>query len=185
MSVVPEGLSLQLNVITPEKEAEIITWLDTRNYDPWSTALSRRTQHFGYEYNYTGKSIAPGPPMVGPILDLAQYIEKVGLMKPEQCIVNEYFRDQSIAGHTDKIIFCPVIIGISLGADVVMTFERGIEKFECFLPRRSMMMITGQARYEWKHGIQKRVTYIDNLGNKITKPNNYRRISLTYRSIAK
>lgn len=182
MAHVPEGLSLQLNVITPEREQEIIQWLDSHQ---WSTELSRRTQHFGYNYNYKGKNLLPGQPLEGPILEIAQKIEATGLMKPVQCIVNEYYRDQGIAGHIDNMVFGPVIMGLSIGADAVMVFERGTERFECFLPRRSLMMMQGPARKEWKHGIEKRVTYTDNTGAKITKPSDYRRISLTYRELAK
>jgi len=178
---VPDGLSLTLNFISPEKEQEIISWLDTQN---WSNDISRRTQHYGYNYGYKSKNLVPGQPLIGPILDISNMIEKYELIKPVQCIVNEYYRDQGITPHIDAKMFGPTIIGVSIGADVTMIFERGTEKFECFLPRRSIMMMTGQARYEWKHSIEKRVTYIDNIGQKVTKPKDYRRISLTYRELS-
>jgi len=171
-TTIPEGLALQPNIISVEKEKEIIEWLDSRE---WSNELSRRTQHYGYGYNYKHKDLIPGPPLEGPILKIAQIIEKAGLMKPVQCIVNEYYRNQGIAPHIDNLAFGPVVIGISLGADGVMTFERGNEIFEFFLPQR----------YEWKHGINKRVTYIDNHGKKVIKSQDYRRISLTFRELAK
>lgn len=71
-----------------------------------------------------------------------------------------------------------------------MIFERvnpssGTEKFECFLPRRSIVMLSGPSRYEWKHSIEKKVTYIDDTGTRIIKPQDYRRISLTFRELAK
>jgi alkylated DNA repair dioxygenase AlkB len=182
MSRIPEGLSLQYNVINEEKEREIVEWIDSHL---WSNELSRRTQHYGYVYNYKNKNLVSGPEIKGPILEIAQMFSNAGLMNPVQCIVNEYYRDQGIAGHIDNLAFGPVIIGLSIGADVVMVFERGKERFECFLPRRSVVMMYGPARYEWKHAIEKRVTYIDGHGRKITKPADYRRISLTYREIAK
>jgi len=104
---------------------------------------------------------------------------------PSQCIVNEYTRNQGITAHTDRDTFGPVICGISIGGDTVMTFERGSEKFDLFLPSRSMMIMSGPARYEWTHAIdKKKVSYVDASGRKITKPQDYRRISLTYRTIA-
>ena len=99
---IPEGLSLQQDVITVDKEAEIISWLDSR---PWSTEISRRTQHFGYDYNYKHKHVTPGPALEGPILEIAQMIQRSGLMTPVQCIVNEYYRDQGIAPHIDSLLF--------------------------------------------------------------------------------
>jgi alkylated DNA repair dioxygenase AlkB len=194
--VVPQGLSLQPDVITSETEANIISWLDNRT---WSTEISRRTQHFGFEYNYTHKDLRPGSPLEGPILEIAHKIEKLGLMNPTQCIVNEYYRNQGIAPHIDNLVFGPTIISLSIGSDGVLEFTRKnsnnlinenqetlrTDKFECFLPRRSMMMITGPARYEWRHGIDKKVTFSDPDGQKIIKAPDYRRISLTYRELAK
>lgn len=187
MAIVPEGLSLSLNVITPEKEVEIITWLDQQ---PWSTELARRTQHYGYGYNYKSKDLVLGVALHGPILEIANHFEKSGVMKPEQCIVNEYTRNQGIAPHIDNTSFGPVVIGLSIGAENVMIFTRErpgqpVERFDCFLPRRSVVMLSGPARYEWKHSIEKKVTYIDGNGVKINKPQDYRRISLTYRELAK
>lgn len=180
MATIPEGLFLQHNVITLEKEAKIISWLDSR---PWSTELSRRTQHYGYIYNYKGKGLATGPVFEGPILEISQMIQKSGLMNPAQCIVNEYYRNQCIAPHIDNLVFGPVIMGLSIGSDGVMIFKRNSKTFECFLPRRSLIMLSGPARYEWKHGISKEVTYIDQDGTKLSKPEDYRRISLTFREL--
>jgi alkylated DNA repair dioxygenase AlkB len=182
-SIIPEGLSLELDVITPEKEKEIITWLDNRE---WSTELSRRTQHYGYSYNYRSGDLKPINPIEGPLLDIANMIEKAGLMKPVQCIANEYYREQGISPHIDHLSFGPTVIGLSIGGDTVMTFNhiKSNEIFNCFLPQRSIMMMTGPARYEWKHSIGKTVSYINSSGMKITKPQNYRRISLTYRTIS-
>ncbi len=178
----PDGLFLRLDVITPEKEQEIITWLDTQ---PWSTELSRRTQHYGYGYNYKNKKLIPGPKMSGVILEFAHALQSGGIITPEQCIVNEYYRKQGISPHTDNLLFADTVVGLSIGADAVMHFSKNNEKFDCFLPRRSLMMMTGAARYDWKHSISDNVTYIDNLGQKCIKPENYRRFSLTYRTIAK
>ena len=79
--MIPQGLSLQPNVITAEKEHEIISWLDNQT---WSTELSRRTQHYGYNYNYKSKDLTPGTPIQGPLLEISQSIEQAGLMKPVQ-----------------------------------------------------------------------------------------------------
>lgn len=73
MTSVPEDLALQPDVISVEKEAEILTWLDSQ---PWSNKLQRRTQHYGYGYNYRSKKLVPGPPLEGPILELAQLFER-------------------------------------------------------------------------------------------------------------
>lgn len=54
-----------------------------------------------------------------------------------------------------------------------MDFSRGSEKKEIQLSRRSLLVMHGEARYKWKHGIAKRIS---DAGKKRT-----RRISLTFR----
>ena len=183
-TVVPEGLFLTPDFITEAEELELISWLDQQR---WSTELSRRTQYYGYQYNYTSRSVQTTVALSGPLLQLQQKFAAGGHNNLTQCIVNEYYRDQGIAPHIDLNIFGPIIIGVSLSADTVMSFERcmnnGTEVFDCFLQRRSLVMLTGEARSQWKHSISRKVTYYDEHGIKITKPGDYRRISCTFRSV--
>lgn len=183
-TTIPEGLCLTLDFITEAEEQEIVTWLDTQS---WSTALTRRTQHYGYIYDYTRKNVqmTPTTPISGPLERIAERLSAiVNDFKPTQCIVNEYTRSQGIAPHIDNLSFGPIIISISLLADTVMVFTRNSEVFERLLPRRSFVMLSGPARYEYKHSINKNVTYISPTTHlKVTKPHDYRRISLTYRTL--
>jgi alkylated DNA repair dioxygenase AlkB len=179
--IIPEGLYLTPDVITPEQERYLIEWLDSK---VWSNELSRRTQHYGYGYNYRSKVLVPGPPLESPLLELGQYLQERGLMVPIQCIVNEYYRSQGIAPHIDNLNFGSVVAGFSIGADATMVFTRGAEEFTIFLPRRSLMVMRGPARTEWKHSIPKTVTYIGPDGDRVTKAHDYRRISLTFRELA-
>ena len=110
-------------------------------------------------------------------------------MVPVQCIVNEYYQTQGIAAHIDNKNFGPTIIGMSIGADGVITFKRGAGygheagRYDCFLPRRSVMMMVSEARYVWTHEISGNKSYsID--GVRTPKPIDYRRISLTFRELA-
>lgn len=173
----PQGLYLTPDVITPEEEQRIIAWLDTQ---PWSTALKRRTQHYGYEYNYSSKHVNPTTPMSGPILEIAQRFSKI--MTPTQCIANEYYRDQGINPHTDADMFGPVIMGLSIGAPCNMIFTKGDDKFVAYLPSRSLLVLQDEARTTWKHSIPNTI-HISTLEGSIVKDMSYRRISLTYRTV--
>lgn len=179
--MVPKGLFLNCEVISVETEAEIVAWLDSRT---WSNDISRRTQQFGYDYNYRSKTVNPITPMTGPILELAEKIKSWGVMQPVQCIVNEYYRAQGIAPHIDSQMFGNKVISISLNANGVIIFQRTLDRFECFLPRRSLVLLQDEARYHWTHTIEKKVNYTDPQGNIVNKPQDYRRISLTYRELA-
>lgn len=182
----PPGLSLYPDVLTPEQEQNIVAWLDTQ---PWSTALARRTQHYGYEYNYTSRTPHPTTPMVGPLLNIATWIETAGLMaRPDQVIVNEYTRSQGISPHVDATSFGPTVISISLLEPTNMIFtpipgRAAGEPVTLTLEPRTLLVMTGEARYHWKHSIPSRVTVTRADGSTYAKPETYRRISLTYRTV--
>lgn len=173
----PKGLFLSTDVITEEEERNIIKWLDKQ---PWSTALRRRTQHYGYEYNYTSRFVSPTTPMSGPILDIANKFSNI--FNANQCIVNEYYKDQTISPHTDAKMFGPIIMGLSIGEPANMIFTNGDKKFVAYLPRRSLILLQDEARTLWKHSIPS-TKYIITSDGMVEKQNNYRRISLTYRIV--
>lgn len=179
MTNIPKGLYLSPDVITEDEETKIIKWLDEQE---WSTVLKRRTQHYGYNYEYRSKDVKRTTPMSGPILKLANRLS--GIMVAEQCIVNEYYIHQGISPHIDSDAFGSVIMGLSIGSDGNMIFTRnGYEKFIAYLPRRSLIMLTDEAREHWKHSIPvtKHIVLPDGMKE---KEEGYRRISLTYRTIA-
>jgi alkylated DNA repair dioxygenase AlkB len=180
------GLYLQENVISAEVETQIVEWLDTRK---WSNVLPRRTQHFGYLYGYQGADLQPGDPFDGYISFFSDYLTKHKIMDAiDQCIVNEYDRDQKIGKHIDgqrgnrPNIFGPRIVSISLLEDTnfIFTNTQTKEKVEIYAPRRCMLVMTGDSRYIWTHEIPKRLSVNIN-GKSVKKNDGYRRISLTFR----
>lgn len=176
------GLALQPELLTPELEQQLVTYLDEQ---PWSTKLSRRTQHYGYEYDYKSrKTPITAAPFAGPLLHVAEHLATHGLMRPIQCIVNEYTRDQGISAHIDAPIFGPVNASISLLAPAEMIFTRDSQEQRIILMPRSLLVMTGESRTSWKHEIRntKKLTLAD--GTTYVKPMNYRRISLTFRTLA-
>lgn len=178
----PEGLLVSSDFISTDQEKDIINWLDRQQ---WSNQLSRRTQHYGYNYDYTTGALSKTKDLSGPLLEISNYLKQIGIINAEQCIVNEYFRDQGIAPHIDRNSFGPVIVGISIGDDTVMKFEKENQVFECFLPARSLLVMKGPSRNFWKHSISKGTTFKNDKGENVIKPKNYRRISLTFRELSK
>lgn len=181
------GLSLTQDFITPEEEQSLLDALDN---EPWNTKLSRRTQHYGYEYNYSDKEAKkeapPIPEYCGYLID--RMLEQ-GILKerPDQMIVNEYKPGQGIAPHVDHVkFFADGIASISLGSDVMMDFINtstlpkgapvGSLKKQGVLSRRSVLSMHGVARYKWRHGIAQRMS--DPVCGK-----RGRRVSLTFRKM--
>jgi alkylated DNA repair dioxygenase AlkB len=161
--------------------------LDTIDAQPWLTDLRRRVQHYGYRYDYTTRSLhaaaylGPLPPWAA---ELADRLRRDGLFAntPDQLIVNEYQPGQGIAAHIDcEPCFGDTIASLSLGSACVMDFiavEDGRE-VPVLLRPCSLVLMTGEARYDWKHRIKARKT--DRFDNEtITRG---RRVSLTLRNV--
>ena len=74
-----------------------------------------------------------------------------------QAIVNLYRPGEGIAPHVDLLNrFGDGIVGVSLGGGVAMRFARvgnESEEYEVWLPPQSVIVLTGEARYGWTHGI--------------------------------
>ena len=159
------GLSLIGDAITTDEERFITNLIDR---EQWENIYSRRTIHFGYDYSYKTRKISPS--IERP--SIPQYIIPKcvsDIFIPEQVIVNEYTNGQSIAQHTDANVFGPVISILSLESDTYMDLSLGSKQWKLLLPRRSLLIFKGDARYKMKHGL---------------KFNGNRRVSITYRTIA-
>ncbi len=183
-SIIP-GLSLHCDILRPELEKLALDYIDSQL---WSTEIRRRTQHYGYHYSYRGgASLTPTTPIGGFLLVLSNYLAQHHIMEmPTQCIVNEYRRDQGIAAHIDRNCFGPVIATFSIGENTNMIFRSKELKREhnIILPRGSLLVLKGEARYRWTHEIPKN-TYLWSMSDcHQEKSSNYRRVSITYRTVA-
>lgn len=80
-----------------------------------------------------------------------------------QAIINMYEPGEGITPHVDLLRrFGDGIIGVSLGGSCVMRFREAVDTgnpettHDLFLPARSVIVLTGDARYKWTHGIEAR-----------------------------
>lgn len=154
---------------------------------PWMHDLSRRVQHFGWRYDYRARTVSPSAhlgPLPAFIEDLAQRLHREGLTKQiaDQAIVNEYLPGQGIAAHIDcEPCFGPEITTISLGDAYPMRFSNvaTAESVEIWLPVGSACVMSGPARYEWRHEIAKRKSDLLSGARKARK----RRVSVTLRKV--
>jgi len=66
------GLEYIPDYISPEREKQL---LDTIDRHEWDTSLRRRTQHYGYRYDYRARTVTPSM-FLGPLPDWAQSLPK-------------------------------------------------------------------------------------------------------------
>ncbi|MBX2853617.1 MAG: alpha-ketoglutarate-dependent dioxygenase AlkB [Rhodobacteraceae bacterium] len=176
------GLIYQPDYIDSIAETSLLTAIDAA---PWITDLKRRVQHYGWRYDYKARSVPPDA-YLGPLPDwltpLAHRLADEGLFgaPPDQAIINEYLPGQGIAPHIDcEPCFGPVIASLSLGGSCVMVFSREERKAPITLAPRSMVVMTGEARELWKHGIPARKSDPGPGGSALRG----RRVSVTFRVV--
>ena len=99
---------------------------------------------------------------------------------PVQALVNEYEPGQGISAHKDYEPF-EEVASLSLASGCVMEFAKakGGGGKSIWLQPRSLLVLTGEARHEWTHGIRPRLADVVH-GVKILRE---RRLSLTLRTI--
>lgn len=176
------GLVYQDDFLSLEEEKLILSEID---HTVWDTSLKRRVQHYGYLYDYKKKNIIQDF-KIGELPDWLLLLERkirtdFNLEQSfNQVIVNEYEPGQGISNHIDCIpCFEDIIISISLLSSCIMQFSKEVEKQEILLQPRSILLLSGEARYSWKHGIK---AVKNDKWKDATIPRE-KRISITFRKI--
>lgn len=174
-----KGLGFMEEFITKEEENELLQKIDNSE---WDNSISRRTQHYGYIYDYKSKEAAqvtkPIPTWCQFVID--RLIEKnIISYIPDQLIINEYIPGQGIYPHVDNVkFFEDGIVSVSLASGIIMDFidtKNPANKKEIWLERRSVLALHRDARYFWRHGITAR-----KMDKKMFRG---RRVSLTFRKM--
>lgn len=179
---VVSGVTYVKNFITEAEEKQLIQWIDS---GIWLNDLKRRVQHFGYKYDYRLRRIDPNMHIgVLPewLQQLAVRLTAEGFFEeyPDQVIANEYEPGQGITPHIDcEPCFAGTVVSLSLNSTAIMEFSRTDEKVPYLLEPRSIVALTGEARYSWTHCIPARKKDVLLDRTYLRK----RRVSLTFRKV--
>jgi alkylated DNA repair dioxygenase AlkB len=178
------GLSYTPNYVSTAEENTLLSEIDAQL---WLTDLKRRVQHYGWRYDYRAKRVDLTMRLGTLPAWLAAYAQRLhddGLIPevPDQVIINEYVPGQGIASHVDcEPCFGETIVSLSLGSPCVMFFTHLQTKdhVPILLERGSLVVMQGEARHGWQHGILPRKVD-DYAGQRIERG---RRVSLTFRNV--
>uniref|UniRef100_A0A3B4WE36 tRNA (carboxymethyluridine(34)-5-O)-methyltransferase n=1 Tax=Seriola lalandi dorsalis TaxID=1841481 RepID=A0A3B4WE36_SERLL len=164
----PEGLLLVEDFVSPEEEALLlaaIDWSSTNDDVTAQKALKhRRVKHFGFEFRYDNNNVDKDKPLPAglpedclPVLERCVRNGHINIM-PDQLTVNQYESGQGIPPHVDThSAFEDTILSLSLGAKTVMEFRHPDGRLvPVVLPGRSLLVMKGESRYLWTHGITPR-----------------------------
>jgi alkylated DNA repair dioxygenase AlkB len=180
-----KGLQVIYDYLSDQDEDDLLLRI---NAMPWLEELSRRVQHYGYKYDYKSKKIDS----TFYLGDLPSWLDTLGKklvldeiidFRPDQAIINEYLPGQGISPHIDcEPCFGDTIVSLSLGSACVMNFEdqpHSKDKVALYLEPKSLVVMRGESRYNWHHGIPARKKDLFNGVSSVRQ----KRISITFRQV--
>lgn len=150
------GLDVVADFVSPELEAEIDRWFGPT--PPQGDADRHRVVRYGTGVPATGYTSGVTWDTIPPILgELAKRVVEAGRMTQTSnaITVNEYLTGQGIRFHVDKQIAGSRIVALGLVGDAMMGMrcKATKETREVWFPRRALVVMTGESRYDWQHCI--------------------------------
>ena len=168
---VPEYLDVQTH-------NRLLTAVDRHR---WLATPDHRVQIYGYSYDHATRAVYRIGELPEWATDLAGRLWRDGLLPnmPDQMVINDYQPGAGIFAHVDQTVLGDTIVSVSLGSTCVMRFSHceSERKEELLLEPRSALVLSGEARWHWKHEIPS--CTVDTWQNQ--KHPRSRRVSLTFR----
>ena len=158
----PRGFVYRQDFLSDAEQAELtaaVRGIEFSDVMMRGAVARRRTAHFGWLYGYETWRIEPGPPIPEFLLPLrARAAELAGVRADElvEVLVTDYPAGAGIGWHRDAPMF-DVVAGVSLLSACRFRFERGRgperETRAATLAPGSAYLLTGEARWSWRHSI--------------------------------
>jgi alkylated DNA repair dioxygenase AlkB len=177
------GFLVRRDVLTGVYASQLIRHIQENDFR-WELDYSRRAQRYGYRYHYNTRRVSPLGPLPDWLQPLAQLVRANGWMGslPDQATVQEYEPGAGIGDHIDDpLTFGKEIVTFSLLSPCAYRLvlpELGITR-ELIVEPGSAVVLTGEARSIWKHGIPARKSD-EVTGIRIPRS---RRLSITFRTV--
>jgi len=156
------GIEYRPDFITRAEEADLIARLGAMDIAPFrfhGWTGNRRTQSFGWRYDFDDASFSPTEPIpdwLGPLRDKAAAFAGVGPDEIAHALLARYDPGAGIGWHKDRSVFDRVV-GVSLSSPATLRFRQrtssGFNRFSLPVEPRSAYLLSGEARHEWEHSI--------------------------------
>ena len=180
-----EGLRYGEAVIGEAQELALLDRLQGLDLAPFrfhGFLGNRRTQSFGWRYDFEDASFTPAEPIPDWLQSLRERAASFAGLEPDDFVhvlLARYDPGAGIGWHRDRDVFDQVV-GISLNTPATLRFRQrtssGFRRLNLEVAPRSAYLLSGESRWDWEH----RITPGDQLRFSIT----FRTLSPKGRTIA-
>jgi DNA oxidative demethylase len=156
------GLRYEQEVIGKDDEQLLIERLSHLELTPFrfhGWIGNRKTQSFGWRYDFDDASFAPADPIPNWLELLRTTAAEFAGVAPADFVhvlLARYDPGAGIGWHRDRDLFDKVV-GISLNTPAMLRFRQrigsGFKRATLEVAPRSAYLLSGEARYEWEHSI--------------------------------
>jgi alkylated DNA repair protein (DNA oxidative demethylase) len=156
------GLDYREDLITPVEEETLIGRLEQLDLTPFrfqGWLGNRKTQSFGWRYDFDDASFAPGEPIPGwlePLREKAAAFARLEAREFVHALLARYDPGAGIGWHRDRDVFDRVV-GISLASPAILRFRQrtatSFRRASLEVLPRSAYLLSGESRWDWEHRI--------------------------------
>ena len=156
------GLRYEQAVITEVEQQALLERLQALELAPFrfhGFLGNRRTQSFGWRYDFDDASIAPTQPIPEWLQPVRARAAAFAGLQPADFVhvlLARYDPGAGIGWHRDRDVFDQVV-GISLNTAATLRFRQrtptGFRRANLELEPRSAYLLSGEARLDWEHSI--------------------------------
>lgn len=156
------GLRYEEELIRSDQERSLLERLGALELAPFrfhGWLGNRKTQSFGWRYDFDDASFAPTEPIPDWLQPLREQAAAFGGLAAEDfahVLLARYDPGAGIGWHRDRDVF-EKVVGISLGTPATLRFRRrtgtGFRRANLEVMPRSAYLLAGEARHDWEHSI--------------------------------
>ncbi len=156
------GLEYRDEFLAAHEEAALLERLGALELAPFrfqGWTGNRKTQSFGWRYDFDDASFTPADPLPDWLLPLREKAAVMAGGQPQDFVhvlLARYDPGAGIGWHRDRPVF-EKIVGASLGTPARLRFRRrrpgGFDRVSLDVQPRSAYLLSGEARHDWEHSI--------------------------------
>ena len=160
-----DGLEYRPDFITPQEEHHLLRRLEALELTPFrfhGWTGNRKTQSFGWRYDFDDSSFSPTEPIpewLEPLREKAAALAGVSPPEIVHVLLARYDPGAGIGWHRDRDVF-EKVVGVSLGTSAVLRFRQrtssGFRRTSLAVEPRSAYLLSGDSRWLWEHSISPR-----------------------------